>query len=79
MFFIKIINDWPVARLDNMSGNNNSDGPQDSLKVVPGENLGQSNEFEAGLGLMIRNDNLVSTKNGKININGKTVSIKPKH
>jgi exosome complex component RRP4 len=79
MFFIKIINDWPVARLDNMSGNNNADGPQDSQTVVPGENLGQSNEFEAGHGIMIRNDNLVATKNGKIKINGKTVSIEPIH
>ena len=62
-----------------MSGKNNAGGPQDSQIVVPGENLGLSEEFEAGHGVIIRNDNLMATKNGIIKINGKIISIEPLH
>ncbi|MDC1419166.1 hypothetical protein N8653_00395 [Euryarchaeota archaeon] len=62
-----------------MSGKNNAGGPQDSQIVVPGENLGLSEEFEAGHGVIIRNDNLMATKNGKLKINGKIISIEPLH
>jgi exosome complex component RRP4 len=62
-----------------MSGKNNADGPQDSQIVVPGEYLGLSEEFEAGHGVIIRNDNLMATKNGKLRINGKIISIEPLH
>jgi exosome complex component RRP4 len=62
-----------------MSGKNNADGPQDSQIVIPGEYLGLSEEFEAGHGVIIRNDNLMATKNGIIKINGKIISIEPLH
>jgi len=68
-----------VARLDNMSGNSDADGPQDSQVVVPGENLGQSEGFEAGHGVLIKNNNLLATKNGKLTINGNVLSIEPLH
>ncbi|MBT3642297.1 MAG: hypothetical protein HOD35_06070 [Euryarchaeota archaeon] len=62
-----------------MSGKNNADGPQSSQIVVPGEYLGFSEEFEAGHGVIIRNGNLMATKNGKLKINGKIISIEPLH
>ncbi len=62
-----------------MSGKNNADGPQSSQIVVPGEYLGLSEEFEAGHGVIIRNGNLMATKNGKLKINGKIISIEPLH
>ncbi|MCP2507719.1 MAG: hypothetical protein NLN64_05460 [Candidatus Thalassarchaeaceae archaeon] len=62
-----------------MSGKNNADGPQDSQIVVPGEYLGLSEEFEAGHGVIIRNEKLMATKNGKIKINGKIILIEPLH
>ena len=52
-----------VARLDNMSGNSSADGPQDSQIVVPGDNLGQFGGFEAGHGVLVKNNTLLATKN----------------
>ncbi len=71
------MNDWPVARLDNMSGMNYADGPQDSQIVVPGEILGNSEEYDAGHGVIIRNDSIVAVKNGRIKIINKEISIEP--
>ena len=45
-----------VARLDNMSGDNGADGPRRSrqapLLVAPGDDLGDSGEYEAGHGVL---------------------------
>ena len=49
-----------------MSGNSSADGPQDSQIVVPGDNLGQSGRFEAGHGVLVKNNTLLATKNGKL-------------
>ncbi len=68
-----------VARPDNMSGNSSADGPQDSQIVVPGENLGKSGEYEAGHGVVITNDTLLATKNGKLIIKNNVLTIEPIH
>ena len=68
-----------VARPDNMSGNSSADGPQDSQIVVPGDNLGQSGRFEAGHGVLIKNDTLLATKNGKLMVKDNVLTIEPLH
>ncbi len=68
-----------VARPDNMSGNSDADGPQDSQIVVPGDKLGQSGRFEAGHGVLIKNNTLLATKNGKLMIDDNVLSIEPLH
>ncbi len=68
-----------VARPDNMDGNSSADGPQDSQIVVPGENLGKSGEYEAGHGVVITNDTLLATKNGKLIIKNNVLTIEPLH
>ena len=68
-----------VARLDNMSGNSSADGPQDSQIVVPGDNLGQSGRFEAGHGVLVKNNTLLATKNGKLTIDNNVLNIEPLH
>ncbi len=68
-----------VARVDNMSGNSNADGPQDSQIVVPGDKLGESGRFEAGHGVLIKNNTLLATKNGKLIIDDNVLNIEPLH
>ncbi|MBK65018.1 MAG: hypothetical protein CMB47_05810 [Euryarchaeota archaeon] len=62
-----------------MSGNSDADGPQDSQIVVPGDKLGQSGRFEAGHGVLIKNNTLLATKNGKLMIDDNVLSIEPLH
>ena len=73
---------WPVARPDTMSGESNADGPRDSrrdLVVVPGEDLGVSEGYEAGHGVLVVDGRLKSTKQGRMNTKGSTVSVEPLH
>ena len=71
-----------VARLDNMSGDKGADGPRRSrqapLLVAPGEDLGDSGEFEAGHGVLSMNGRLRALKQGKMNKRGNVVSIEPR-
>ena len=62
-----------------MSGNSGADGPQDSQIVVPGDNLGQSGRFEAGHGVLVKNNTLLATKNGKLTIDNNVLNIEPLH
>ncbi|MBD51510.1 MAG: hypothetical protein CMB08_06345 [Euryarchaeota archaeon] len=62
-----------------MSGNSNADGPQDSQIVVPGDKLGESGRFEAGHGVLIKNNTLLATKNGKLIIDDNVLNIEPLH
>ena len=51
------MNGGSVARPDNMSGDNGADGPRRSrqapLLVAPGDDLGDSGEYEAGHGVLV--------------------------
>ena len=71
-----------VARLDNMSGDNGADGPRRSrqapLLVAPGDDLGDSGEYEAGHGVLAINGRLRALKQGRMNNRGGTVSIEPR-
>lgn len=72
----------PVARLDTMSRESSADGPRDSrraLVVVPGEDLGVSEGYEAGHGVLVVDGRLKSTKQGRMNTKGSTVSVEPLH
>ena len=76
------MNSRPVGQFDNMSNESNADGPQDSrrsLIVVPGEDLGSSEGIEAGHGVLVVGDRVISTKQGKMNRKGNTISVSPLH
>ncbi|MED5274128.1 MAG: KH domain-containing protein [Candidatus Thermoplasmatota archaeon] len=65
-----------------MSRESNADGPRDSrrdLVVVPGEDLGVSEGYEAGHGVLVVDGRLKSTKQGRMNTKGSTVSVEPLH
>jgi len=47
--------------------------------VVPGDNLGQSGRFEAGHGVLVKNNTLLATKNGKLTIDNNVLNIEPLH
>jgi exosome complex component RRP4 len=47
--------------------------------VVPGDNLGNLGRFEAGHGVLIKNDTLLATKNGKLIIKNDVLTIEPSH
>lgn len=70
-----------VARLDNMSGKGNAAGPHDSqqapLLVAPGEDLGDSEGYEVGHGVIVMDGRLRATKQGQMKKDGKSVSILP--
>ena len=73
---------WPVARPDTMSRESSADGPRDSrraLVVVPGEDLGVSEGHEAGHGVLVVDGRLKSTKQGRMNKKGNTVTVEPLH
>ena len=64
------MNGGPVARLDNMSKKNGAAGPQGNKRgnnlVVPGEDLGDSEDFEAGHGVLVMSGRLKAVKQGKL-------------
>ncbi|MEC7744200.1 MAG: KH domain-containing protein [Candidatus Thermoplasmatota archaeon] len=65
-----------------MSRESDADGPRDSrrdLVVVPGEDLGVSEGYEAGHGVLVVDGRLKSTKQGRMNTKGSTVSVEPLH
>ena len=76
------MNSRPVGQLDNMSNESSADGPQDTrrtLVVVPGEDLGSSEGIEAGHGVLVVGDRVISTKQGRMSRKGKTISVSPLH
>lgn len=77
-----VMNSRPVGQLDNMSNESNADGPRDSRRspvVVPGEDLGPSEGVEAGHGVLVVGDRVKSTKQGRMNRKGNTISVSPLH
>ena len=77
-----VMKGWPVARPDTMSRESSADGPRDSrraLVVVPGEDLGVSEGHEAGHGVLVVDGRLKSTKQGRMNKKGNTVTVEPLH
>ena len=76
------MNSRPVGQLDNMSIESNADSPRDTqrtLVVVPGEDLGSSEGIEAGHGVLVVGDRIISTKQGKMRRKGNTISVSPLH
>ena len=71
-----------VARLDNMTEKKNAAGPQDSqrvpLLVAPGEDLGDSEGYEIGHGVIAIAGRIKATKNGRTNVNGNIISVEPR-
>ena len=71
-----------VARLDNMTVKKNAAGPQDNQRVTrlvaPGEDLGNLEGLELGHGVIAFDGRIRATKNGRMNVNGNTVSIEPR-
>lgn len=77
-----VMNSRPVGQLDNMSIESNAGSPRDkqhTLVVVPGEDLGPSEGIEAGHGVLVVGDRIISTKQGKMRRKGNTVSVSPLH
>ena len=64
------MNGGPVARLDNMTKKNGAAGPQGNKRgndlVVPGDDLGDSEGFEAGHGVLVMSGRLKALKQGKL-------------
>ena len=73
---------WLVARLDNMTEKKDAAGPHDSqrvpLLVAPGEDLGDSEGYEVGHGVIAIDGSIRATKNGRTNVNGKIISVEPR-
>jgi exosome complex RNA-binding protein Rrp4 len=71
-----------VARLDNMTEKKNAAGPQDSQRVsrlvAPGEDLGDLEGYDVGHGVVAIGGRIRATKNGQMNVNGKTISVEPR-
>ena len=79
---ITVMKGGSVARLDNMSGDNGAGGPrrprQAPLLVAPGDDLGDSGEFEAGHGVLVMNGRLRALKQGRMSNRDGSVSIEPR-
>ncbi|MBJ28607.1 MAG: RNA-binding protein [Euryarchaeota archaeon] len=76
------MNSRPVARLDNMTKNNDATGSRGirgQVLVVPGEDLGESEGQEAGHGVLSISGRLKAIKQGIIRKKGDLVSVEPKH
>ena len=76
------MNSRPVARLDNMTKNNDatwSRSVRGQVLVVPGEDLGESEGQEAGHGVLSISGRLKAIKQGIIRKKGALVSVEPKH
>ena len=77
------MNGGPVARLDNMTKKNGAAGPQGNKRgnnlVVPGDDLGDSEGFEAGHGVLVMSGRLKAVKQGKLREKGRSISIDPVH
>ena len=77
------MNGGPVARLDNMMKENGAAGPQGYKRgknfVVPGDDLGDSEGFEAGHGVLEMAGRLKALKQGKIRERGRLISVEPVH
>ena len=76
------MNSRPVARLDNMTKNNDATGSRSvrgQVLVVPGEDLGESEGQEAGHGVLSISGRLKAIKQGIIRKKGALVSVEPKH
>ena len=73
------MNGGPVARLDNMTKKNGAAGPQGNKRgnnlVVPGDDLGDSEGFEAGHGVLGRSGGLKAIRQGKLREKGGLLSI----
>lgn len=71
-----------MARLDNMTKNNDATGSRGirgQVLVVPGEDLGESEGQEAGHGVLSISGRLKAIKQGIIRKKGDLVSVEPKH
>ena len=78
-----VMNSGPVARPDNMTKNNDATGSRESRRgqtlVVPGEDLGKSEGFDAGHGVISISGRLKAVKQGKLREKGKSISVEPSH
>ena len=77
------MNSGPVARPDNMAKKNGAAGPRGNIRgqtlVVPGEDLGDSEDFEAGHGVMAISGRLKAVKQGRLREKGGSISVDPTH
>ena len=77
------MNNSPVARPDNMAKKNGAAGPRGNIRgqtlVVPGEDLGDSEDFEAGHGVMAISGRLKAVKQGRLREKGGSISVDPTH
>ena len=77
------MNGGPVARLDNMTKKKGAAGPQGNKRgenlVVPGDDLGDSEGFEAGHGVLVMSGRLKALKQGKLREKGRTISVSYTH
>jgi len=77
------MNSGPVARPDNMAKKNGAAGPRGNIRgqtlVVPGEDLGDSGDFEAGHGVMAIAGRLKAVKQGRLREKGGSISVDPTH
>ena len=77
------MNSGPVARPDNMTKMNGAAGPRENKRgqtlVVPGEDLGDSEGFEAGHGVMAISGRLKAVKQGRLREKGRSISVEPSH
>jgi len=77
------MNSGPVARPDNMTKNIDATRSRGSTRgqtlVVPGEDLGESEGFEAGHGVISISGRLKAVKQGRLREKGSSISIEPSH
>lgn len=77
------MNGSPVARLDSMTQMNSAAGPRDqgrgSILVVPGEDLGDSEEHQPGHGVISMGGRLRAVKRGRLSNRGGPLSVEPSH
>ena len=77
------MNSGPVARPDNMAKKNGAAGPRGNIRgktlVVPGEDLGDSGDYEAGHGVMAISGRLKAVKQGRLREKGGSISVDPTH
>ena len=76
------MNSGPVARPDNMAKKNGAAGPRGNRGqnlVVPGEDLGNSEDFEAGHGVIAISGRLKAVKQGRLMEKGGSISVNPLH
>ena len=77
------MNSGPVARPDNMTKKNGAAGPRGNIRgqnlVVPGEDLGDSKDFEAGHGVIAISGRLKAVKQGRLMEKGGSISVNPLH